>query len=215
VARIEGATAGAEGPQGRKRTASPSLARARDEAAGGSHGDLSRRLEEVVERCSAAVRSVAWRHGLTEADVDEVFQDVRIRLWKALDSGEKIGSIPASYVYRAATSAALDLIRRRRARREETLEPLTGTGLEARSSDAGPEARLSGGETVALVQQAVEGLMESRRPVVRMHLAGYRMEEIAALLGWTSGKTRNLLYRGLADLRQALVALGLEPGAGA
>jgi RNA polymerase sigma-70 factor (ECF subfamily) len=29
-------------------------------------------------------------------------------------------------------------------------------------------------------------------------------EEIAAYLGWTQDKTRNLLYRGLADLKKRL-----------
>ena len=36
-------------------------------------------------------------------------------------------------------------------------------------------------------------------------------EEIAALLGWSEAKTRNLLYRGLADLRSALAARGIGP----
>ena len=47
--------------------------------------------------------------------------------------------------------------------------------------------------------------------VVRMHLAGYPREEIATSLGWTEAKTRNLLYRGLDDLREALRARGIGP----
>jgi RNA polymerase sigma-70 factor (ECF subfamily) len=42
-----------------------------------------------------------------------------------------------------------------------------------------------------------------------MHLAGYAREEIAQLLGWSEAKTRNLLYRGLADLRERLTARGI------
>jgi RNA polymerase sigma-70 factor (ECF subfamily) len=45
-----------------------------------------------------------------------------------------------------------------------------------------------------------------------MHLAGYERHEIAELLGWTEAKTRNLLYRGLADLRQVLDSWGIGPG---
>jgi RNA polymerase sigma-70 factor (ECF subfamily) len=33
---------------------------------------------------------------------------------------------------------------------------------------------------------------------------GYERDEIAKLLGWTDGRIRNLLYRGLADLRALL-----------
>jgi hypothetical protein len=31
------------------------------------------------------------------------------------------------------------------------------------------------------------------------------------LLGWTEAKTRNLLYRGLADLRERLIERGFRP----
>jgi RNA polymerase sigma-70 factor (ECF subfamily) len=41
---------------------------------------------------------------------------------------------------------------------------------------------------------------------------GYDREEIADLLHWSEAKTRNLLYRGLEDLRQLLVARGIGPG---
>src|SRR5215216_1863740 len=65
------------------------------------------------------VRGVGWRHRLSEADVDEVMQQVRIRLWRAQGDSEQIARAPASYVYRTAVSAALDLIRRRQAQRFE------------------------------------------------------------------------------------------------
>ena len=61
------------------------------------------------------------------------------------------------------------------------------------------------------VNAAVDTIPVTRRPVVRMYLMGYPREEIAALMGWTEAKTRNLLYRGLADLRQALTARGIGP----
>jgi len=38
---------------------------------------------------------------------------------------------------------------------------------------------------------------------------GYRREEIAELLRWSDARTRNLLYRGLADLRAVLIAQGI------
>jgi DNA-directed RNA polymerase specialized sigma24 family protein len=47
--------------------------------------------------------------------------------------------------------------------------------------------------------------------VVRLHLAGYAREEIAHLLSWTEPRTRHLIYRGLADLRDRLRARGIGP----
>jgi RNA polymerase sigma-70 factor (ECF subfamily) len=60
------------------------------------------------------------------------------------------------------------------------------------------------------VERAIETIQPSRRPVVRMHLLGHSREEIAKLLGWSEAKTRNLLYRGLADLRERLMAEGIQ-----
>ncbi len=174
-------------------------------------GQLSEELEGTVVRCTGAVRSVAGRFGFDDADVDELFQEVRVRLWRALERGEKIGAVPASYVYRTATSAATDMIRRRRSRPVIEESAMKGTSYSTAPSSGGPSVDLARSEVVARVHEAVDALIESRRPVVRMYLAGYALPEIAELLGWTEGKTRNLLYRGLSDVREALAAAGVGP----
>jgi RNA polymerase sigma-70 factor (ECF subfamily) len=169
---------------------------------------VSAALESVVARFAEMMRRVAWRHRLSEAEVDEVVQEVRIRLWRARPGGENIAAAPASYVYRTAMSAALDLIRRRRARRDEPAE------LDELDAAPGPEAMgaergLEDAELAIALERALGALPPSRRVAVRAYLAGHDREEIAALLGWTEAKTRNLLYRGLADLRARLAELGI------
>ncbi len=170
--------------------------------------DLSPAIQQYLLRYNNLVRQTAARHGLSDDDIDEVFQDVRIRLWRALQRREKSDEIPASYIYRTAVSAALDLIRRRRARREQRLEAVPNREVvtEPRS-----ERSLVSSELVDQVAAAVAALTPSRRPVVRMHLAGYHRDEIAASLGWTEAKTRNLLYRGLEELRTRLTERGIGP----
>jgi RNA polymerase sigma-70 factor (ECF subfamily) len=168
---------------------------------------ISPGLERTLARCAESVRYACRRHGLAGSDVDEVFQEVRIRLWRALTRGERIEAAPASYVYRAAASAAVDLIRRRRARPED---PMPDAVMDATATPAGSPEHT---ELLDAVERAVEAITPSRRPVVRMYLAGYRQDEIAGLMGWSEPKTRNLLYRGLADLRERLVAAGLGPEA--
>jgi RNA polymerase sigma-70 factor (ECF subfamily) len=61
--------------------------------------------------------------------------------------------------------------------------------------------------------RAVDELPSPRQAVVRLHLRGYHREEIAELLGWSEAKTRNLLYRGLDDLRGLLAQRGIGPRA--
>ncbi len=173
---------------------------------------LSSALESLVDHCTEMIRRVAWRHRLSDADVDEVMQEVRIRIWHAHqrveDAGEQIASAPASYVYRTATSAALDLLRRRRARRDDRTVAIDEQELGA-AVDEGPEERVEASELTAQVARAIETIPATRRAVVRMYLVGYPREEIARLMGWSEAKTRNLLYRGLADLRERLTKMGI------
>ncbi len=171
---------------------------------------LSLALEAVVGKFGAMVRQVARRYRLEESDVDEVMQEVRIRLWRARETSEQIGEVGTSYVYRTASSAALDVIRRRRSRRAEHHQSIEeGAGGEIAAPVLGPHGDLETTELGAQVADAIATIPESRRPAVRMYLAGYPREEIAELMGWTEGKTRNLLYRGLGDLRARLTELGV------
>ena len=173
--------------------------------------ELSTALEAVIARFATMVRSVGARHRLSERDLDEVLQEVRIRLWRADPQGEQIGSIGASYVYRTAVSAALDLLRRRRAYAADSTDSVDlHSDRLAAPQHASADAEMR--ELSDRILDAVNTLHASRRPVVRMYLSGYEREEIAELLGWTEAKTRNLLYRGLADLRRKLAEMGIAPG---
>jgi len=177
-----------------------------------------------VARFAGLVRRVAWAHRLDADDLEEVMQDVRLRLWRAGTGSEQLRTLPASYVYRTATTAALDLIRRHR--RSVRWQDPTAQNLEedgdatdqlasTRPGGGSPEADLEGAEVSRAVSTAIERIPQSRRAVVRMYLMGHPPLEIAELMGWTEPKTRNLLYRGLADLRGELTTMGYGPTSGA
>ena len=135
-------------------------------------------------------------------------------MWKSLGTAEVIRRAKASYIYRAAISASIDIIRRRRARRFEATSLDDGIAEVTTDPRRRADAGLEGDELAATVHRAIGMLAESRRAVVRMHLAGYERNEMADLLGWTEAKTRNLLYRGLADLREILESWGIRPASG-
>jgi RNA polymerase sigma factor (sigma-70 family) len=174
---------------------------------------LSAALERVLGNFAGVLRRVCWRYQFSGPEVDELLQEVRIRLWHAHRAQERpdeyITGIPASYLHRTALSAAVDLVRRRRARRADqmvSIEDEPSDRLEA----PGPDRDLDAAELGEQVERAVQAIPASRRPVVRMHLLGHSREEIARLLGWSEAKTRNLLYRGLADVRERLLAQGVQ-----
>lgn len=172
---------------------------------------VSPALESVIGRFRHMVRSVSSRHRLSDSDLDDVVQEVRIRLWRAFPTSEQISRVRTSYVYQTATSAALDLIRRRRAHRADVTDPVDSRTETLVTVARGPQAEVESSEALDEILAVVDGLLPPRRAVVRMYLNGYDREEIADVLGWSEGKTRNLLYRGLADLRDRLRERGIDP----
>lgn len=170
-------------------------------------------LDTVLQRFADRVRFIGVQHGLQGSDVEDLVQEVRLRLWKALESGEKILGAPASYIHRTAVSAAIDVLRRRRARRETPARLSRPSGLAMLGESPSADRMMEALELQQMIGRAVEALIPARRSVVKMYLAGYGREEIADLLGWTEPKTRNLLYRGLADLREKLTEMGIGPEA--
>ena len=171
---------------------------------------VSSAIEALIARFRTMVRSVGARRGLVEADLDEVLQDVRIRLWQAGEGGKTLEELGSSYLYTVATTAALDLLRRRRARRADDTEDIRER-TDLTSNNASPHDTLEARELASQIDAAIDALSIDRRVAVRLHLTGYDREDIARMLGWTEARTRNLLYRGLDDLRRRLTDMGVSP----
>ena len=54
-------------------------------------------------------------------------------------------------------------------------------------------------------------LVLPRRLAVTLHLQGHTVPEAGSLLGWNAKRAENLVYRGLADLRDCLAGKGVRP----
>lgn len=171
-------------------------------------GDLSRALEALVSRFDGFIRRTASRQGLAGPELDEVVQDLRIRLWKAGEAPGGIRSANAVYVRRTAHSATVDLIRRSRSRNARVVSLDVVEPIHATTSNR-PDHDLDAADLAAEVDRALDQVPPSRRVAVRLYLAGHDRFEIAAAQGWTDGRARNLLYRGLEDLRRALGQRGI------
>lgn len=164
--------------------------------------DASALIESAVNQWEGVIRRAAFRSGGTSADLDEILQDIRIRLWRALErEGENRGGFPPSYVYMTAMSATVDLLRRRRG----TRKPVTTVPIESVAETLpAPAGEVRDDSLVARLAEALQGLLPERRVAVQLHLQGKDRDAIAGLTGWSEAKTRNLLYRGLADLKARL-----------
>jgi RNA polymerase sigma-70 factor (ECF subfamily) len=171
------------------------------------------RFLRLLERYGAFLRRTIVRLCPRTAglSVDDIEQEARVQLWRALQ-GEREISYPGSYIYKVAVSATIRAIRRANARCEEPLPDeheyaATDTAaLSALHSDPGssPEAMAERAEQRRTVRAALARLSKNRRLAVGLHLQGMTSIEIADLLGWTEAKARNLVHRGLKDLRRQL-----------
>jgi RNA polymerase sigma-70 factor (ECF subfamily) len=146
----------------------------------------------------------------------DIEQEARLRLWRALQSEREIRN-PASYLYRIAMTATLDAVRRIKAKREEQLrlvedehEDEGATLALIGDPNRSPEAEAGRKQLAGKVRTALARLSDNRRRAVGLYLEGMASQEIATLLGWSEPKARNLLYRGLSDLRAQLRAEGIE-----
>jgi RNA polymerase sigma factor (sigma-70 family) len=160
-------------------------------------------LEELVRRYGRLIRQVAarvaGRHGVEE----DVEQRVVVALWRKLDRDEPIEH-PATYVYRCAVREAVRVVAEERARSGEPLDE------ELRSRAPEPEQALAAAELGRTLARCVAKLADERRRAVTAHLGGFSFEEIMALHGWPYQKARNLVARGMADLRARLRAEGVD-----
>lgn len=168
------------------------------------------RLQEILHEYGGLLRRAIERlaPGRSGVLADDVEQEARIRVWKALKSGTEITD-PPSYLCRVALTATVDAIRTVRSRREEPLEtarpgvetPIAG---DPASPEPGPEAEVLEKERVAALRRAVDSIAEPRRSAVRLHLRGFRPDDVGRIMGWSPSKARNLAYRGLENLRSEL-----------
>ena len=166
---------------------------------------------------TALVRAVrrqcpAW---LTD-HADDLVQCALVKVMAIAGAGEGTRALSSFYLHRVAHSALVDEIRRRQRRREVALEVdepdgQPGGAMVALAADSDPEEDASLRELGAAVRACLLSMVRDRRLAVMLYLQGHSVPDAARLLGWAVKRTENLVYRGLADLRQCLLAKGHSP----
>jgi RNA polymerase sigma-70 factor (ECF subfamily) len=119
------------------------------------------------------------------------------------------------YLHKVAHSALVDEIRRRKRRREVSIEAPTEGGEEARpfepQAQGDPESHTSYRQLGLAIRACLAAATRDRRLAVVLYLQGHSVPEASRILGWDVKRTENLVYRGLADLRQCLLGKGHRP----
>src|SRR5690606_23255558 len=107
-------------------------------------------------------------------------------------------------------TATLDEVRRLAVRpRLAVTQAETDEAVHAEELD--PSRSVEARQTVDAIQNCLALLLPTRRKAVVLYLEGHTVPEAAERLGWSTKRTENLVYRGLADLRRALSMRGFGP----
>ena len=198
-------------PRPAGRTSLPAAARAAGRATPSSPAPAGAEPPEaarILEHLSAAVARIcpAWLAGQRQ----DILHTAWVRVMETQRAAGPVRALNASYLWKAAYSAMVDEIRRRRAVAQRSAVVPDLESLEAPLA-RGPEAQAGSSETGRCINDCLQRLLPARRRAVTLHLIGYTPVEAGELSGWGVKQTRNLIYRGLADLRACLEAKGVRP----
>jgi RNA polymerase sigma-70 factor (ECF subfamily) len=141
---------------------------------------------------------------------EDLVQAAMMKVMEIQRRSEEDREFKASYLWKVAHSALVDEIRRHRRRREA---PLEDDGLDGGPATVspGPDRRTAAREVARGIAECLARLVRPRRLAVVLYLQGHSVPEAAELLSWGNKRTENLVYRGLADLRECLDQKGMKP----
>ena len=172
-------------------------------------------LEALMDRHAARVFRVARGITRTDADAEEVVQDVFLTLARKIDSFEGRAAL-GTWIYRVTTNAALIKRRGKRAQVEVSLEENLPTFMQDGHREGPrpylladwsgtPEAELLEGEARAVLARAIDGLPEAYRAVLILRdVEELSNEETAAILEESVGSVKSRLHRARMALREQL-----------
>ena len=144
---------------------------------------------------SSAIRRVLGRRH--ETLVPDIEQEVRLAFWKRIRTGKKIDH-PISYVYKAARTTALGVMKRLAA---ETAPLGEGSMSNLKARQTEERRNLLPAERTRLLEQMLEQLSTDQSRALRGYLTGMNHREVARHYGWSESVARHRIYRGLEALK--------------
>lgn len=173
---------------------------------------MSDALKALLDKHGKRLRALIEIHCSRDQglDPDDIEQEVRIKLWRALDS-DKNFSAAASYIQKVVVTTVVDALRRAQVRHAESIEDKDETGFDPSvTGPMRPESLAGRGQWSDLLMRCIAELPERRRIPVQLALQGFTAEEVARMTGASVTAAQQLCYRGIEELKTRLRALGAD-----
>lgn len=166
-------------------------------------------FEELIAGYQKRVFNIALKMIGNHEDASELAQETFIRVFKSIGKFKE-ESLFSTWIYRIATNICLDELRRRKGRKEVSLDEdikLENGDVSRQIEDTGPspEAIAERNELRRKVNDAIGLLTEEHRLVIIMRdIQGFSYEEIAKITGCPEGTVKSRINRARQSLKQLL-----------
>ncbi|MCE9612356.1 MAG: sigma-70 family RNA polymerase sigma factor [Chthoniobacter sp.] len=162
-------------------------------------------FEELYDRLSGVLFSVAYRVLNNQEAAEDVLQDVFIQIWEKAPLYDPERGKPLTWAVTLTRNKAIDRLRaiQRRHRLQDAVEKeaLTFEQFDDRSSVEAVEGMESG----AMVRAAIRKLSPDQRQAIELaFFSGLTQTEIAERLGEPLGTVKARIRRGMMKLRDVI-----------
>jgi RNA polymerase sigma-70 factor (ECF subfamily) len=168
-------------------------------------------FETLVRTYDRGVLRIAMNLLRSPDDAADVYQEAFVKVYKNLHAFRFDCSFQ-SWLYRIVTNCCLDLLRKRKIRKEEAAVVDTEDGawnrtelLEENRSHGDPERVLQNKRLQAQIVKSLELLTQKERMVFELrHFQGMRLRTIGEVLGTSEEAAKTCLFRATQKMRVAL-----------
>ena len=172
-------------------------------------------FDVLVRQYDQAVLRLALHMTGSEQDAQDIHQEAFLKAYRHIGSFRFECSF-YTWIYRIVTNLCLDLLRRRKTRREDPAVTIDASGEERDmtinlSDDramANPARELDRKILAEKIQAALETLTPRERTVFELkHYQGLRLRTIGEMLNTTEETAKNTLFRATRKLRTQLAVV--------
>src|SRR5579871_24746 len=159
-------------------------------------------FEELVRLYDQSVLRLALNLLRSPEDANDVYQETFLRVFKNLHTFRFDCSFH-TWLYRIATNLCLDVLRKRKVRKEESPNRTTAEGelnlmdsVHEERVQGDPQRELMSRELDGRIREVLSGLTPRERTVFEMrHYHGMRLKAIGEALGASEEAAKNCLFR--------------------
>ena len=162
-------------------------------------------FEALYEQHGTRMKSIARNLLGSESDAEDAVQETFLKVYRGAASFRGSAAL-STWIYRILVNTCYDILRRRRRRAEEALEPGSPSQSDAESPAEVAIPAPSGDHPLRLaIEQSLTKLAPRQRTVFLLSaVEGFSHREIAEVLDVSEGASRTLLFEAKRRLQELL-----------